>query len=36
MVDSDCQIDERGGHNLREKEEEMKKETSRQMVILLK
>jgi len=36
MADSDCQTDKRGGQNLKEKGEERKKETSREMVVLLK
>jgi len=36
MVDSDRQTDERGGQNIREKGEERKKETSREMMVLLK
>jgi len=36
MVDFDCQIDKRGGQNLREKRDKMKRETSREMVVLLK
>jgi len=36
MVDFDRQTDERGGHNIKEKVDERKKGTSREIVVLLK